>query len=112
MFSNLSSNKALISLDISNSEHLSMNRLGAAGAGALKAYLASNKIIQFLNLSKLKLQQQQVQVILSGIEQTSNLLELNISHNQLGPLLGANLRNCVSFTALFHLDLSAVQLED
>lgn len=112
LFAALLENCSVVSINLSSKEGLNRNRLGVRGVEPLEWVLKKNKILQFLKLSSTSIGLVGLECILAGLEENESLIELDISHNELGPEGCSLLSNTINHTCLRELILASNRLGD
>ena len=77
----LAASKTLVSIDFSNYEPDKKNRFTVECLDAFRRYAQGNIFLQYVRLINLMLEDEVVQGLLSTLEQTPNLLCLNLASN-------------------------------
>ena len=81
LFAALKNIQTLVSIDISNYEPDKKNKLRAEGVEAFNAFVKNNVSLQYVTLSNLMLEDNNVKSILSALQETPNLLVLDLTSN-------------------------------
>lgn len=81
MFAALKRIQTLVSIDISNYEPDKKNKLRAEGVEAFNEFVKNNASLQYVTLSNLMLEDNNVKSILCALQETPNLLILDLTSN-------------------------------
>ena len=111
IFGNLK-DSCLVSLDLSSNEGLHRNRLGTQAAKAIKDFLASNALMQTLNLEGTSLGSQGISLVIKGLSSNTNLLSINLASNEISSGLVLELVRVLPTTSIMSLNLSQNSLKN
>ena len=112
LFEALAENQTLISLDLSSHEGLNRNRIGARGAAPLEWVLQKNKTLQFLSVAGSSVDLEAMESICKGLRNNSSIVGLDVSNNEISPLLGQCLQQCLTSCQLTDLNIANTRLGD
>ena len=81
LFGALKRIQTLVSIDISNYEPDKKNKLRAEGVEAFNGFVRNNVSLQYVTLSNLMLEDNNVRSILTALQECPNLLVLDLTSN-------------------------------
>ncbi|EAR96343.2 hypothetical protein TTHERM_00189120 (macronuclear) [Tetrahymena thermophila SB210] len=112
LFRSLIYNCTLISLDVASKDGLNRNRIGQIGADQLEKLLRFNSSIQFLNLCGTSINNDQLKLIMKGLNDGKSLTMIDISQNDLDSNAAEIIVSNIQNSNITELYMSSNQIGD